>query len=262
MDDSVCDEKKFLSIDNPTTKDIMNALFENKSSVNKKISQLSSEMKHISKQTDASNLKLEKLATDLKKLTGEILENQNEIKNVKTELDVMKEELKKSANDLNYILQKNIENQIIISGIPVSIKSYDHAINAIKQHISVDLDHISTHYMKSSRSPNSTRKYNFINLKFKTVEQKELFMQSVRSKGVLMSNQVFSNAKHEEGQIFIREKLTSYNSKLLNELLLLRKKGKISQVWYRNCNLHIRIKPDDNATTIKSAEEIKNILSK
>lgn len=171
------DKNKSPLLENPTLKDIMAALLENRNETNVKMDKLSSEIKILAKQTTSTNVKLENLSMELTKLSAEMTSNKSEINKVRSELDIVKEQLRKSSMDLNFTMQKHLANEIIISGIPIEIKTSEAVFENIKQHIVLDMNDLTSYYMKTVTSKiQKLKKYNIIYINFKHTDKKIQFI--------------------------------------------------------------------------------------
>lgn len=236
-------------IENPSLKDVMQAILTSNTDINTKIENLSS---NIQLKIDDINERMESVkqaVADNSKAICSLSGNAEECDKRVTELEYQTE----------YFLQQSWKNDIIIFGIPRNIPNYEQAITEIGAILNYTLDDIDNYFKKdaSIQNNNLQNEENTCQLVlcFKCIRKKQEAIKKLIDNGPIFLQQIIPDSTPTK-KIVINHRLRKHFSSLLSRSKKLQKDGKLFKCWF-NGHIFIQPKRDDTPFILKCSSQLQ-----
>jgi hypothetical protein len=162
------------------------------------------------------------------------LEEENKV--VKMNQQHLSAEVNTFKAKLNELNQEQLNNDVLITNLPMNDGiNADSVVKNIFNLLRCDDRDITKKYKILNNKTGTRRKYHHICLTFKDDTTKEKFLCNKRKLGPIFWEQILPDAmtkdQNNSKEIYINEKLTSYNLQLVREARRRRKNGLLAFAW-------------------------------
>jgi septal ring factor EnvC (AmiA/AmiB activator) len=234
----------------------------------RKVKETSFEAQGTSEQQDSTNLILNAIENSLKVLTDKLDKQEETIKTLTQENSVLLNEVTRMKDnqayfnntieylksEINELKQEKLNSDVIVTNIPTNFEvDPEDLISRIAEHCGTNKEEIAHHFGYIRNKQGGRGKYHNIIIRFNSSAAQEKFLTAKKNKGPLLYQQIFQpnniNNTNAEKEIYISERLTSFNLELLHEARRIQKKGSVKFAWHqRGCVL---IKKAEGGAVIK-----------
>lgn len=237
------------SIENPSLKDVMQAILTSNMNINTKIDNLSQTMQA---KIDDVNVKVESIKQDVTGNSKAICclnDNAEECVKRITELEYQNE----------YVLQQSWRNDVVIFGVPCDIQNYEQVITDIGAILNFTLDDIGNHFKKGIAVQNNNMRHKDNNcqivLCFKFINKKLETIKKLIANGPIFLQQIIPNSSPSK-KIVINHRLRKHFSSLLSRSKKIQRDGKLFKTWF-NGHIFIQGKHDDTPVVLKCSSQLQ-----
>jgi hypothetical protein len=164
--------------------------------------------------------------------------------------------------EINDLQQEKLNRDITITNIPTQFPIDSNiCVDKILDVIGADKSTLVNHYTVSRNRYGGRGKYINIILKFSTAEAQQKVLLDKKQKGLILYNQIFDNQQltdsTAERQIYINERLTTYNLEILQEARRIQRKGSVKFAWHQRGTVLIKQKEGGPVIKIKSLDQLQ-----
>jgi hypothetical protein len=202
---------------------------------------------------------LENQVQDLQKTVNALKEKEQE-----TTKDIVttRKTLEISKDQISYLNQYRIDKDVFLSGFPIKTNS-EVALSGLSKVFGFSLDDVDYHYDFTRTHPVSKKEAHFVVIGFCKRKIKTDMFNKKKEFGQLHYQQIVpcSDKQHSEKVIFLMNRLTTHNLMLHRTLVKLKNDGRIHNIVYKNCRLHIGSSPSSkDLTQICNLEELRRFF--
>lgn len=234
--------------------------------MNEKILTVNNELKE---EVVAARNELHEMKKSFDWLAAKYDDHERELDKLKKENQLLKNELSSFNRHLDDIDQYGRRQNVLFDKIEERSGENTHeTITEICKSIGIDIDKKdlqATHRLGKPRIGEKSPRP--IIARFTNVNTARTVIQTVKQQKKRSSDHVNQNGRHANNDkltanIWVREHLTDYRSKLLHECLKLKKENKIYACWVFSYNIYVKIRQQDTSgKKITTLEELKSLLN-
>jgi hypothetical protein len=218
---------------------------------------------------DAINLSLEVLTArfdkqeeSIKNLLAENASLAEENKRLNSNQHYFNSTIEYLRGEVNELQQEKFNCDVTITNIPTQFEIDNNSfVDKILNHTGTDKATVINSYSVSRTRYGGKGKYLNIILRFSSAELQQKFLLDRKQKGPILYNQIFENQQltdtTAEKQIYINERLTTFNLELLQEARRIQRKGCIRFAWHQRGVVLIKKSEGGAVTRIKSLDQLQ-----
>lgn len=206
--------------------------------------------------------KLDRQEETIKQLTGENKILKKEIVELKQHQKICHEEVDFLKGQLNIMHQEKFNCDVVLSNTPVDPQiSTTEIVDRTLQHLSFQKEMIIASYDVTKKKIDGSGFTRNVYVKFRSHQAQIDFLAAKKARGPIFHQQIFGNNSHNQStdptkEMFVNERLTTYNLQLLREARKIQRAGLVKYAWHQLGNILIR---KQEGAAIKRVRHLKDI---